>query len=273
MKRPKVGKFKGFKCLTIISVLLGILLNSAHAQGVYTPPRGSPQRKAIVDALRQGLKHFPEKNGLGFQYKRLDFKSYCDVNHVTFIVKYLKVKNNWAWIEARGEKCLIAIDALLFKEKDRWEIKGMVIPDDVVCQDNNECIDIKTYLYKRLVQMFPSVPSEIFPEEKADRRLILEVVRRSIKTVEEGYLIFKVEYFNSKNDWAWIETSPRSTDGLSQFEPVNALLYKEKGQWTIKQIQPCCGDCANDPECADMKRYYKKLMRMFPNIPSDIFPK
>lgn len=88
-----------------------------------------------------------------------------------------------------------------------------------------------------------------------------------------SYLVYVVRYFGIKGGWGWIETDPRSKDGGGQFEPIEALLHKEKGKWVVKEVRSCCGECADDPDCADIKRYYKKLMRKYPSAPREIFPK
>jgi len=107
------------------------------------------------------------------------------------------------------------------------------------------------------------------PKGSIERKAILDALRKDCPVNE---IVFIVNHLKVKDGWAWIETNPQSPDGRNKFEPLNALLHKEKGKWIIKNVQPCCGECADDPECADIKRYYKKLMREFPTAPKDIFP-
>jgi len=111
------------------------------------------------------------------------------------------------------------------------------------------------------------------PKGSPERKAIMDALRNSLKTLEPENIVFVVKYLKVKDGWAWIETYPQSRDGKNKYEPVDALLYKEKGKWTVKQIRPCCGECEEDPECADIKKYYKKLMREFPSVPKEIFPK
>jgi len=115
----------------------------------------------------------------------------------------------------------------------------------------------------------PYTPPGGSPEKEA----ILDALRDSLKTLEIGKVVFVVRYLKVKDGWAWIETDPQTPDGMGQFEPIDALLHKENHRWVIKQIRPCCGECADDPECEDIKRYYKKLMREFPSVPRELFPK
>jgi len=115
----------------------------------------------------------------------------------------------------------------------------------------------------------PYTPQRGSPERKA----ILDALRDSLKTLEIGKVVFVVRYLKVKDGWAWIETLPQGPDGRNKYEPMDALLHKENHRWVIKQIRPCCGECADDPECEDIQRYYKKLMREFPSVPRELFPK
>jgi len=66
---------RSFLLLAAIFVLTG----SALAQGVYTPEKGSPERKAILDALRR-----PVEKELKQQ--------------IVFVANNFNVKGNWAFI-------------------------------------------------------------------------------------------------------------------------------------------------------------------------------
>ena len=44
---------------------------------------------------------------------------------VIFIVNYLKVKDNWAWIEVSGANYSIDIDSLLYKEKGNGWLRDL----------------------------------------------------------------------------------------------------------------------------------------------------
>ncbi len=132
------------------------------------------------------------------------------------------------------------------------------------------CISIMTAITLNLAHAKgPYTPQKGSLERKA----ILDALRDQIKSVPRSNIVFVVNYLMVKDGWAWIETHPQSPDGRNKFEPIDALFHKEKGKWTVKQTRPCCGDCADDPECVDIKRYYRKLMRLFPSVPPEIFPK
>ncbi len=263
--------------LILISFITNIT-NVAFASEPYTPPRGSPERKAILDTLREGLKRFPDKepSGIGFEYKREDVgvaKWFIEEGkNVIFIVHYLKVKDNWVWIEVGGKNYGIDIDSLLHKEGEKWVVKGLVRPSYVVCLNDEEG-DVKAYIYKRFMEKFPLAPVDLFPKVDSERKVILNSLRGIHRELD---LIFVVKYLKVKNGWVWIETNPRSHDGWGQYEPIDALLYKEKGKWVKKHVKPCCAEWEEDPTWKDVKGiegYYRKLMQMFPGVTRDLFPK
>jgi hypothetical protein len=263
--------------LILISIFITIT-NFSFASEPYTFQRGSPERKAILDTLREGLKQFPDKepSGIGFEYKREDAgvaKWFIEEGkNVIFIVNYLKVKDNWAWIEVRGENYGIDIDSLLHKEEGKWVVKGLVRPSYVLCLNDKEG-DVKAYIYKRFMEKFPQAPVNIFPKVDSERKSILNSLRGIHRELD---LIFVIKYLKVKNGWAWIETGPRTPDGMGQFEPIDALLHKEKGKWVIKHIKPCCGeweDYLEQNNIKSMEGYYRHLMRMFPGLTRDLFPK
>jgi len=109
------------------------------------------------------------------------------------------------------------------------------------------------------------------PKNCAERRGILAALRNSLGFSPQG-MVFIVRHLKVKDGWAWIETDPRSPDGKNRYEPVDALLQEVAGKWQVKNIRPCCAECEEDPECADIRKYYRKLKRLFPNVPPDIFP-
>ncbi len=263
----------------IFLILIIFITNSAFASEPYTPQRGSPERKAILDALREGLKQFPDKepSGIVFEYKREDVRLAKwfieEGKEITFIVNHFKVKDDWAWLEVEGENYGIDIAALLQKNEGKWVVRGLVRPSYVVCLSYEECVDVKAYIYKRFMEKFSLAPADIFPKVDLERKTILNSLRNFQK---EFNLIFVVRYFKVKDDWAWIETYPRSPDGMGQFEPIDALLQKHKGKWVVKHIRPCCGeweDYLKRNNIKSIEGYYKKLMRMSPSITRDLFPK
>ena len=112
----------------------------------------------------------------------------------------------------------------------------------------------------------PYTPLKGSPERKA----IMDSIRLHMKN--NGDMVFKVEHLKIRGEWGWIETSPQSRDGKSQFEGVNALLKKQKGRWKVQYMRPCCGECEDDPVCSDDKRFFEMLKKKYPGTSTDIFP-
>lgn len=244
---------------------IGIDQHLALAERTYTPAPGSPERKAILDALRERLRGDPAPDRPEFQYERIP-----EDIRILFQVGNLKVKDPWAWIEAQGKNYNVDLFALLMKKDGRWAVKGMVNPRVFPCPDSGECIGINQSIYKKFKELFPAVPKEIFPEEHPESRGILQALRGCIKTLPPESVVFIVRFLKVKDGWAWVETDPRGLEA-GNFEPIDALLRKEGGKWQVKNFRPCCGDCEDDPYCAK-GMYHKKLLKMFPTAPKEIFP-
>ena len=112
----------------------------------HTPPPGSAERKAILDAIRMKIK---ELHGLD----------------VIFVVETIHVSGRWAWVHALprskdGRSSYEDFYALLRKAKGEWRIAEIPCTEP----DNPDCIDSPGY-FRRLVRRFPGVPVSIFSGE------------------------------------------------------------------------------------------------------------
>jgi hypothetical protein len=72
------------KCIAFFVFLLALAI-TASAQSVYTPDKGSPERKAILDALRVPVER--------------DLKQ-----KIVFVTDDLKVQGTWAFVSGRPTK-------------------------------------------------------------------------------------------------------------------------------------------------------------------------
>jgi hypothetical protein len=115
------------------------------ASKAYTPPAGSPERKAIMDGLRHDQK-------------------------VVFKVHYLKVHGDWAWIDVtplddKGKPVAEGGASLMHKENGAWKVIDLsVIPED---PDNPMGPDDPDPKFVKAVQkVFPGVPADIFPKTR-----------------------------------------------------------------------------------------------------------
>ncbi len=133
---------KSVLLIALLSTLLSFAIQASDS--ALTPLPGDPLRKQVLDALRHEMKRM---HGL----------------EVVFVVKYLKVKDGWAWVhtlpqspdgKARYEDLL----ALLQFQDGEWKVAE--IPCNEV--DNPKCLDGPNY-FEQLLIRFPGVSAELFP--------------------------------------------------------------------------------------------------------------
>lgn len=120
-----------------------------RVEGVHTPPPGSAERKAILDALRHLV---PEKDG----------------RKALFVVRHMRVSGPWAWVEtdprsADGKDRYEPVECLLQSgQGGSWTVRECR-PCCGDCQDDPDCRD-KSRFHRSLRTRFPAAPQEIFPE-------------------------------------------------------------------------------------------------------------
>lgn len=117
-------------------------------EAVLTPAPGSPDRKAILDVLRELV---PQWRG----------------QKAVFLVRHMKVSQGWAWVEADprsadGSQHYEPLECLLQKTPQKWEIRECR-PCCGDCEDDPDCRDKERY-YRKLRSKFPKAPRGIFPE-------------------------------------------------------------------------------------------------------------
>ena len=110
---------------------------SAFAAKVYTPPKGSTERKAIMNALR----------AKGDDQDRI------------FVVRYLKVSQGWAWAtvdpqSSDGQNHYETESALLRKTGKTWKVIDQPC-SEADCDGDEEIA--------RIQDENPDAPEEIFP--------------------------------------------------------------------------------------------------------------
>jgi hypothetical protein len=115
------------------------------ADGAVTPSPGSAERKAIMNTLRTFL------------------KENLDVDAV-FVVKWLKVRDGWAWVETDpqspdGKSFYEPFLALLEKSEGVWAIAE--IPS---LEEDSPPVD--DAWFEGLLEDFPGLPRDVFPWEK-----------------------------------------------------------------------------------------------------------
>lgn len=126
---------------------------------LHTPPTGSPERQALMDALRED--YYIHRSGSSRPYR----------GSITFVVNYLKVHNGWAWTYSEphssdpndqfGENS----GFLLHQVNGRWQI--MKVPPMVDDPDDPENLDYPTRKdIEKIKRMYPSIPTDIFPSKR-----------------------------------------------------------------------------------------------------------
>jgi hypothetical protein len=128
--------------------------NGGFRDEPHTPAKGTPERQAIMDAVREDYK---KNNGV----------------QVTFLVNYLKIHNGWCWTDltplgADSKPVAEGGTMLLHYEQDRWNLidlsKVADDPDDPMASQ-----DASPGFIRNLRKIYPDVPTDIFPRKKGSR--------------------------------------------------------------------------------------------------------
>jgi hypothetical protein len=101
-----------------------------------------------------------------------------------------------------------------------------------------------------------------------ERKAILDALRGSQDTV------FQVHYFKVHDGWCWVDTTPLDKQGRATAEGGPNLLHLEAGTWKVMDLAkvPEDPDDPLGPEDAS-PTFVKNVMKTFPGVPRDIFPK
>ena len=121
---------------------------------LHTPPEGSAERRALMDALRRHWKSTrnPE-NGKPYR------------GEITFHVGYLKVHHGWAWAYAEPHSSAPKEGFpendgfLLHLEEGRWKVMKLPSMDD----NGDGAFDPSLNDVKRIKEMYRSIPTDIIP--------------------------------------------------------------------------------------------------------------
>ena len=121
-------------------------VNPPPSTPAYTPPRESPERLALFLSLRQYMD--PSK-----------------ILRLSYVVKYLKVNNGWAWVLATpqskdGEIQYTPVYALLHLEDGAWKVKAYTRTEK-----GKPDFLISTGFLEKLKNRFPEAPPNIFQPE------------------------------------------------------------------------------------------------------------
>lgn len=111
------------------------------------------------------------------------------------------------------------------------------------------------------------------PPGSAERKAILDALRRDYIQPHKGQLTFKVRYLKAHNGWAWIYADPQSSEAGDEFgETGGFLLHITSDGWKVMPL-PTMPDDPSDPEDLVFSRAEAKVIqRKYPSVPLDIFP-
>jgi hypothetical protein len=123
---------------------------------LHTPEKGSPERKALMDALREEYKKNSGDQNAGDQ--------------VQFLVNFLKVHSGWAWadvtpLDGKGKPVAEGGPQLLHREEGGWKVMDLSkVPEDP--KDPLGAEDASPGFVRNLQKTYPGVPADIFPKKK-----------------------------------------------------------------------------------------------------------
>jgi hypothetical protein len=108
---------------------------------LHTPPKGSPERQAIMDTLRG-------RN-----------------SDVVFVVNYLMVHNGWAWADVspvENGRTAEGGPSLLHMQNGQWKVMNLSnIPQNP--DDPLEDMSVTPEYIRKVRKAFPKAPADIFP--------------------------------------------------------------------------------------------------------------
>jgi hypothetical protein len=102
----------------------------------------------------------------------------------------------------------------------------------------------------------------------AERKAIVDALRA------DQNVIFKVHYIKVHGNWCWIDSTPMDKQGHATAEGGPNLLHLADGKWKVMDLSTVPED-PNDPLGPEdaSPGYVKNLIKTFPGVPRDIFPK
>jgi len=102
----------------------------------------------------------------------------------------------------------------------------------------------------------------------AERQAIMDALRGN----ED--VRFQVHHLKVHNGWCWVDTTPLDKDGHPTAEGGPNLMHFENGKWKVMDLSKVPED-PDDPLGVEdaSPTYVRNVMKTFPGVPKDIFPK
>jgi len=275
------------RCQLALGILVSLLAcqfmtPAALAAGCHTPAAGSPERKAIMDSLRNPV--------MGALKQR-----------VVFVVAKLKVCGNWAFLEAEPRRpggkpvdwtigdyadavaddmCGGYVHALLIRRGGRWKVREHVIcATDVPYVTWPEEFGAPAALFSNVASPATDAKCPYAPAVgSAERQAIMGAVRAPVEKDLNQDVKFLVKKFAVCGNWAFLEALPQKPNGkpvnwaLSSYAEdaaagmcgfhVDALLIKKGARWMVRYYEIC----ATDVPYVTWPKDYGAPAALFPHV-------
>ena len=116
----------------------------------------------------------------------------------------------------------------------------------------------------------PDIQDALHTPEKGtpERQAIMDALRGNQD------IIFQVNYLKVHNGWCWADTTPLDKNGRATAEGGANLLHFENDIWKVMNLSKVPED-PDDPMGPEdpSPTYINHVMKTFPGVPRDIFPK
>lgn len=159
----------------IFSFTQPVFSQTPSADQLRTPAQDSPERKAILDAVRE------------------EYKEGAD-QPAEFQVNYLKVHNGWAWIDvtplnASGKPVADPAPLLFFNENGKWTARDL---NEVAMEGEGHAgpHDPSQKYLEAVQKKYPGVPADIFPAHSQTDDPI-KAIREQYATINKSAASYK----------------------------------------------------------------------------------
>jgi hypothetical protein len=250
--------------LTLLAV--AFIMQIPVVGDVTSPPPGSPERKAILDALRPPLNQLAGRD-------------------VKFLQPDIKVLDGWARVysgfEADDSSDLpeefdLDYMGLAQRVNGKWEIRSWGFAGDV-----GAILDARKKNPGAPARLFPDWANKMVAEEKAppavagmktpkigspERKAIMEALRGPVQAKLKKDVIFRVGVLRVADGWAFLQGNALRSDGTELGDEdlwgeFSALLRERNGKWSVAHW-----GLATDVGVVDEAR------KKFPEAPKGLIP-
>jgi len=114
------------------------------------------------------------------------------------------------------------------------------------------------------------------PPGSPERKPILDALRATEPIQQLGSdwqspIVFTHVTIRRSKDWAWVQAAPATPNGRRNMEPLNSVMHKTHGAWTLVDFVSDEVASADDPDVA-FRKWQKEFLEAHSKCPSEIFP-